>query len=293
MRIIDLFSSAKPFISLEFFPPKDKADWPAFYAQTEKLAKLEPLFVSVTYGAGGGTQANSLDIVRHLQGSGLETLAHLTCVGASRDLLENFLEQLAKFGARNVLALRGDRPKDAAQPESASESEFAHACDLAAFIRSAHPEFGLAVAAYPETHPEALSASEDLRYLAKKCRSGGDFAITQLFFDNRLYYDFLRRAREAGIEVPILPGILPVLNLGLLKRITSLCGAGIPGEFLAALEKAEQEGGAAAVRRLGILRARAQARDLLANGAPGVHLYTLNKSEACLEIADGLLPGAG
>ncbi|MBE0504661.1 MAG: methylenetetrahydrofolate reductase [NAD(P)H] [Desulfuromonadales bacterium] len=290
MRIAELLSKGKPFLSLEFFPPKDRAEWPTFFATVERLKVLNPLFASVTYGAGGSTQSDTLEIVARLAREyGLETMAHLTCVGADTAKLTAFLDQLVAAGVHNVLALRGDLPQEAS-PEIFACLPLQNASDLVAFIRATHPEIGVGVAGYPETHPEAASPETDLRYLKLKIDQGGDFIVTQLFFDNQYYFDFVRKARALGIEKPIIPGILPVVSLKVIQRIVSLCGATIPAELLRELEAADQRGGAAAVEAVGVAFARKQAQELLAAGAPGVHLYTLNRADAVLNLAQDLLP---
>ena len=290
MRIVDKIAEGKQFISLEFFPPKDKNEWPVFFKTAGKLSRLNPLFASVTYGAGGSTKGDTLEIVTRLkQEHGLETMAHLTCIGSYRGELQQFLDHLAKAEVDNVLALRGDPPLDAPPSFSACRT-LLHASDLAAFIRDAHPGMGIGVAGYPETHPEALGPAEDLSYLKLKLDQGGDFAVTQLFFDNSHYFDFLRRARAAGVDKPIIPGIIPVVSLKVIRRIVSMCGATLPPAYLAALEEADLAGGPLAVQRLGVAWARRQAQELLAAGVPGVHIYTLNRDEAVLDLVDGLLP---
>jgi methylenetetrahydrofolate reductase (NADPH) len=289
MKIIDTIVPNQPFISLEFFPPKEQAEWPAFFRTVDRLTDIKPLFASVTYGAGGSTQDATLEIVIRMQREfGLETMAHLTCIGAYRGTLTRFLDELATAGVSNVLALRGDPPKDA-DPEFSACRTLLHASDLVAFIHDSHPGMGIGVAGYPETHPEAESPESDLGFLKLKLDQGGDFAITQLFFDNQQYFDFVARSRSQGISKPIIPGILPVVSLKVIKRIVSLCGAAIPPDLMAELEEADARGGAAAVQAAGIAHARRQARELLAGGAPGVHLYTLNRSDAVLEITEGLL----
>lgn len=289
MKIIEGIRSQQPFISLEYFPPKEREDWPAFFQVVSRLARLNPLFASVTYGAGGSTQDATLEIVSRMQQEhGLETMAHLTCVGAQPDRLRCFLDDLSAAGVSNVLALRGDPPNEM-PPEGITESPLHFASDLVSFVRESHPAMGIAVAAYPEVHPEAGTAETDLGYLKLKLDLGGEFAITQLFFDNAHYFDFVARARGRGITKPIIPGILPVVSLKVIQRIVSLCGASLPADFMAELEEADRSGGAAAVQRAGIAHARRQAQGLLAGGAPGVHLYTLNRAEAILEITDGLV----
>jgi methylenetetrahydrofolate reductase (NADPH) len=219
----------------------------------------------------------------------METMAHLTCIGAEHDELHGFLDKLASANVHNVLALRGDIPKEET-PGFTVCPTLQYASDLASFIRAAHPEFGIGVAGYPEVHPEAVNADSDLAYLKLKLDNGGDYVITQLFFDNQIYFDFVRKARSIGITKPIVPGILPVVSLKVIRRIMSLCGANIPPAYMAELEEADRSGGTAAVQKLGIAHARCQAEGLLAGGAPGVHLYTLNRSDAVTEIAHGLLP---
>jgi len=288
LRINDLLSQGKRFISLEFFPPKEKDAWPSFFYEAGKLSILNPSFVSVTYGAGGSTQANTLELVtRFSRDLGLNPMAHLTCVGASEDSLRSFLDGLREAGVDNVLALRGDPPQG--QPDFKPEnSAFQYASDLTGFIHEAYPDLCIGVAGYPETHPQAESADKDLDYLKLKVDKGGSVIITQLFFNNDHYFRFVERCRARGIDKPIIPGVLPILNLASVKRILSLCGATIPAEYLARLEAANDQGGAGAVRELGVEFAREQCRDLIARGAPGVHLYTLNKAQACLDIVNGL-----
>lgn len=288
LRINDILSQGKQFISLEFFPPKEKDAWPSFFYEAGKLSILNPSFVSVTYGAGGSTQANTLELVtRFSRDLGLNPMAHLTCVGASEDSLRSFLDGLREAGVDNVLALRGDPPLG--QPDFKPENAaFQHASDLTGFIHQAYPDMCIGVAGYPETHPQAESAEKDLDYLKLKVDKGGSVVITQLFFDNDHYFRFVERCRARGIDKPIIPGVLPILNLASVKRILSLCGATIPAGYLARLEAANDQGGANAVRELGVQFAREQCRDLIARGAPGVHLYTLNKAQACLDIVNGL-----
>jgi methylenetetrahydrofolate reductase (NADPH) len=288
MKIIDLISPNKQFVSLEFFPPKARQDWPAFFQTVQRLARLDPLFASVTYGAGGSTNADSLEIVTRIQQEyGLEAMAHLTCIGSSTGEIDMFLGDLAAAGVDNVLALRGDLPLDGSADVSCP-FPLQYASDQVTLIRSSFPAMGIGVAGYPEVHPEAESHQADLSFLKLKLDSGADFAITQLFFDNSLYHAFVKRAREAGITKPIIPGILPVVSLKVIRRIVSLCGATIPGEFLAELEQADQSGGAAAVQKVGIAHARRQIRELLAAGVPGIHIYTLNRSEVVVELVEGL-----
>jgi methylenetetrahydrofolate reductase (NADPH) len=288
MKIINLISPQKQFISLEFFPPKVREDWPAFFQTVQQLSQLKPLFASVTYGAGGSAHAESLEIVTRLQQEyGLETMAHLTCIGSTTNEITRFLNNMTAAGVDNVLALRGDLPQNETD-DAAPSSPLQHASDLVSLIRASFPALGIGVAGYPEVHPEAETPQTDLSFLKLKLDSGADFAITQLFFDNSLYHTFVKRAREAGITKPIIPGILPVISLKVIRRIVSLCGASIPAEFLAELEKADQTGGAAAVQKVGVAHARQQAQELLDAGVPGVHIYTLNRAEVVVALVDGL-----
>jgi methylenetetrahydrofolate reductase (NADPH) len=289
VRISDLLVRQGQFLSLEFFPPKDRKDWPAFFRVVDKLRSINPLFASVTYGAGGSTQDHTIEIVTRLKKEfDMEPMAHLTCVGASCPGISAFLETLKDVGIDNVLALRGDPPKDQEIPPP-DERDFVFASDLVSFIRTNHPQMSIGVACYPEGHPEAVSPEHDLEFLKFKLGQGGDFAVTQLFFDNDYYWDFLRRARDLGITKPIIPGIMPIFNLKVVQKIISLCGSCIPVPFMKELEQAQERGGADAVQTLGIEHARKQIQQLLDNGVPGVHLYTLNKDDACLELVSGLV----
>lgn len=288
MKIIDLINPKKQFISLEFFPPKSREDWPVFFKTVQRLAALNPLFASVTYGAGGSTNVDSLEIVTRIQQEyGLEAMAHLTCIGSEQADISRFLSDLTEAGVSNVLALRGDLPADATVAPLPAALQ--HASDLVSFIRSSFSEIGIGVAGYPEVHPEAVSPETDLDFLKLKMNNGADVAITQLFFDNSHYHAFVQQARKAGISKPIIPGILPVVSLKVIKRIVSLCGASIPTEFLDKLEKADQAGGTAAVQKVGVAHARQQAQELLDAGVPGVHIYTLNRAEVVLDLVDGLV----
>jgi len=288
MKIIDSIKKDKQFISLEFFPPKSREDWPAFFKTVKRLAELKPLFASVTYGAGGSTNVDTLEIVSRIQQEyGLETMAHLTCLGSRTEEVVRFLADLAAAGVNNVLALRGDIPQDGSVA-TPLPSPLQYASDLVTLIRGSFQDMGISVAGYPEKHPEAASLESDLTYLKLKLDNGADFAITQLFFHNSQYHAFVKRARAAGITKPIIPGILPVVSLKVIKRIISLCGASIPEDFLYELEQADQAGGAAAVQRVGVAHARRQVQELLDAGVPGVHIYTLNRSEVVLELLEGV-----
>lgn len=286
MKIIDTMQESSRFLSLEFFPPKEREQWPRFFDQVDRLAGLDPLFVSVTYGAGGTFQDNTLEIAADVHRRfGLTTMAHLTCVGAERKGIADYLDRLHDAGIDNVLALRGDMPdRDPAD----IWKDFHYASDLVEFVRAGWPEMGVATACYPDAHPESPSIDDDLRWTCHKFNAGSDFAVTQLFFDVRRYRDLVRRLQSRGIHDPVLPGILPVLSMQSLNRILALCGANIPLKLYLELQQAHEEGGDDAVRRKGIEIARRQIRELLVLDAPGIHLYTLNNSEVCLDILEDL-----
>lgn len=288
MRVCDLIERKSPFISLEFFPPKEQEAWPGFFEVVEQLKELNPLFASVTYGAGGGTQDNTLEIATRMKRDhGIEPITHLTSVGASAEKLDAFLGSLREADIHNVLALRGDAPRDA-KDFSFDSQEFRHATDVIEFIGERYPEMCVGGAAYPEPHPESPSIQSDLDMVGLKVKKGAQFLVTQLFFDNRLYFDYVDRLKTMGADVPVIPGVLPIMSLRSAKFILGLCGAAIPGKFLSSLEKAHEEGGDDAVYRLGMDYAIKQAQELLDGGAPGVHLYTLNRAKACLEIGRNL-----
>jgi methylenetetrahydrofolate reductase (NADPH) len=288
LRICELMDRRNGFVSLEFFPPKDRAAWPGFFQVVDRLKRLDPLFVSVTYGAGGSTRDKTLELVSTLkQEMGLEPMAHLTCVDASRERIRDFLDTLRETGVDNVLALRGDPPKGE-ESFTPTSGDFQHASDLVRLIRRDYPWFGIGVAGYPEGHLESADLVTDMTYLKFKLDQGADFVVTQLFFENRIYFDFVARATAMGITKPIIPGILPIMSLSVIKRGIALSGASMPQELLERLEEADRSGGNDAVQELGIAHAREQIRELLQSGVPGVHLYTLNKADACLSIIDGL-----
>jgi len=275
MKIKELFDKGKPVFSFEFFPPKDDAGVESLFETVKNLKELNPSFVSVTYGAGGSTRRKTVEITKRIkQEIGIEAMAHLTCVGHSRDEIAEVLDEIEASGVENVIALRGDPPRG--QTEFVPHPDgFRHANELVTFIRS-RKSFCLAAAGYPEGHPEAPSKETDLANLKRKVDAGADFIITQLFFDNRDYFDFVKRARAAGIQLPIVPGIMPITDVAQIKRFTQMCGAKIPPPLLAELEAAE--GNREAVTEVGIRHSANQCEELLRNGAPGTHFYTLNKS---------------
>jgi methylenetetrahydrofolate reductase (NADPH) len=285
MRIDELLGRAEPTFSFEFFPPKTPEGEENLYRALTELRPLDPAYVSVTYGAGGSTRTKTLEIVKRIKDEfGLEAMAHFTCVGATAEELRSTLDEMAEAGIDNVLALRGDPP--AGQDEWVKTEgglEFSH--QLVRLIREDYP-FAVGAACFPETHIHATSPEDDLRFLKDKVESGVDFLITQMFFDNALYYDFVARARAIGITVPIIPGIWPITNYAQIARVTQMCGATMPEHVLEELEARRDD--AEAVAEFGVSYATMQSADLLANGAPGLHFYTLNRSPATRAILSAL-----
>jgi methylenetetrahydrofolate reductase (NADPH) len=285
MRINELLGGDEPTFSFEFFPPKTAAGEENFERALQELAPLEPSFVSVTYGAGGTTRDKTVETVRHIkEHHGLEAMAHFTCVGATTEELRTTLEEIRGAGIDNVLALRGDPPRG--QEEwTASEGGLEYSHQLVSLLRDDY-DFTIAAACFPETHIHATSPDDDLRYLKHKVDAGVDYLITQLFFDNELYFDFVERARAIGITVPIIPGVMPITGYGQIARITSLCGATMPEHVLAELDARQED--AEAVAEFGVSYATMQCADLLAKGAPGIHFCTLNRSPATRAILSAL-----
>ena len=287
MKIRDLYGGGRRVYSFEFFPPKTDKGMATLESTVHELRDLAPGFVSVTYGAGGSTRDRTIELVTRIQKqNGITTMAHLTCVGAGRDEIAGVLDRLSAAGIENVIALRGDPPAGAVRFETPPDG-FAHASDLIGFIRERYgSRLCLAAAAYPEGHVECRDLDRDLAHLAIKVRAGADVLITQLFFDNRCYFEFVARARQAGITVPIVPGIMPITNLASIERMTALSGANLPPDLHAELQRRRED--PAAIMQLGVAQAAAQCADLLAGGAPGIHFYTLNQSPATRMILTAL-----
>jgi methylenetetrahydrofolate reductase (NADPH) len=285
MRIDQLLAGEEPVFSFEFFPPKTEQGERNLYAALAELQTLEPAFVSVTYGAGGSTREKTIAIVKRIKEQyGLEAMAHFTCVAATVPELRATLEEMQAAGIDNVLALRGDPPvgqEDWIKTEGGLE----YSCELVRLIKADYP-FAIGAACFPETHIHAVSPQADIDYLAEKVAAGVDFLITQLFFDNALYFDFVARARAAGIAVPIVPGILPITQIGQLERMTSMCGSSIPDGLRRELHAREDS--PEAVIDFGVAYATLQCAELLAAGAPGIHFYTLNRSPATRAILGAL-----
>jgi methylenetetrahydrofolate reductase (NADPH) len=287
MRIAErLRNGGPPCFSFEFFPPKTDDGVEQLFSTLRDLAELKPGFVSVTYGAGGSTQQRTIELVSAIKReTGIEAMAHLTCVAHGRSELRGILERLRSAGVENVLALRGDAPKDS-QKYMAPADGFGHASELASFIKAEGFPFCLGGACYPEGHLESDSREIDLEHTKIKVSAGTEFLITQLFFDNAFYFHFLDRARAAGITCPIIPGIMPITNFAQIDRITTMCGATIPKKLQLALEKRANDPDA--VLQLGVAHATVQCVELLKAGVPGIHFYTLNRSRASRMIVTAL-----
>jgi methylenetetrahydrofolate reductase (NADPH) len=285
VRIADRFKHSGPVFSFEFFPPKTPEAVERLYATAKELKALGPAFVSVTYGAGGSTRQLTVDLVTRIKHDiGLETMAHLTCVGHTKHELAEVLDRLAAGGIENVLALRGDPPKGQTHFVR-TEGGFAYGQELARFVKAGY-DFCIGGAAYPEGHIESPDRDADLRHLKEKVESGAEFLITQLFFDPNDYFRFVERARGIGIGVPIVPGIMPVTNVAQIHRFTSMCGASIPESLRDLLERVKDDD--TAVVAVGVEWASDQARRLLAGGAPGIHFYTLNRSKSAQMVFENL-----
>lgn len=282
MRIRDQLDAGKVSLSFEFFPPKDEIGFWDLYRTIEALKPLSPTFVSVTYGAGGSTRRKTVDLVGRIKKHvGIEPMAHLTCVGADRDEIARVLDELKALEIENVLALRGDPPRG--QKEfTAVEGGFKFGSELVSFIRDRGDDVCLGAACYPECHPEAISPEADLENLKRKVDAGAEFLITQLFFDNEDFYRFRDCAESAGLKVPIIAGIMPILGVNQVKRFTQMCGAKIPEDLLRKIEAVEDD--AEAVRHIGVYHATRQCLDLITRGVAGIHFYTLNRSAATRAI---------
>ncbi len=285
MKISEILKRVCPAFSFEFFPPKDDDGFDKLFQTIDQLKRWNPAFVSMTYGAGGSTRAKTIDLVGRIKDEiGLESMAHLTCVGHSTDEIRLVLGDLRDRGVDNVLALRGDPPlgrTDFVKPQNG----FGYASELVEFIRE-NFSFCVGVAGYPEGHIECSDKMLDLEHLKRKVEAGADFIVTQLFFDNRFYFDFVDRLRGMGINVPIIPGIMPILSLNQIKRFTKMCGATIPDDLISRLESVQDD--PEAVRQIGIKHATVQCEKLLLEGAPGIHFYTLNRSRATLSVLEQL-----
>jgi len=280
LKVRDLHGRGWPVFSFEFFPPKTDEGARALLNTVADLQEVwKPDYVSVTYGAGGSTRDRTIDVVTKLQCDlGVHTMAHLTCLGSTRDEIRGIVDRLVEAGVENVLALRGDQPKDGS---TMPPGDMAHATELITMLKDGWP-LSIGAACYPENHVECTDRDADMRWTKAKVDAGAQILITQLFFDNEYFFDFVRRARAAGIRVPIVPGIMPITNVAQVERFTKLCGASIPQELLERLRRVADD--PALVMATGIEHAIRQCRKLLEGGAPGIHFYTLNRSHATRSI---------
>ena len=285
MRISEALATQRPFFSFEFFPPKDDDGSRRLFETIEALQPLRPAFVSITYGAGGSSRARTVALAKEIQQQiGLTVVAHVTCVGASRSELRALFDDLARAGIENVLALRGDAPSGTAF--EVPPDGFAHASDLIAVLKRSYG-FCIGAACYPEKHPQARDAREDLEYALLKQSAGAEFFVSQLFFDNQRFFEFGKRARAAGVTAPILPGLMPITNFGQIERFVAICGATIPPKLRVEMEG--RKGDAKAIEDLGVAYASMQVLGLLQGGVPGVHFYTLNRSPATRAIVSAIV----
>jgi methylenetetrahydrofolate reductase (NADPH) len=286
MKIIDILNKRPASFSFEFFPPKSEDGWEQLFNTIESLKVWNPAYVSVTYGAGGSTRRQTIDLVSRIKDEiGLESMAHLTCVDSSQDQILETLNSLKEKGIENVLPLRGDPPKGKTSFVKA-ENGFGYASELVKFIRDNQYSFCLGVAGYPEGHQECGNIDQDIDNLKRKVDAGADFIITQLFFDNRFYFDFLDKVKAVGINIPVLPGIMPIVNVNQVKKFTKMCGASIPETLISKLEKVQDQ--PESVQAIGIEHATQQCDELIQAGSPGIHFYTLNRSNSTLQILENL-----
>ncbi len=286
MKIIDLLNQNKPSLSFEVFPPKSETTFESVKSATEEIAKLRPAFMSVTYGAGGGTSQYTLDIAKNIKSLyGVPTLAHLTCVSSTRDTVKQKIDEIKAAGIQNIMALRGDIP-DALKDSDRTTWDYKYAIDLIYELKSANQDFCIGAACYPEIHPESATQKDDIKRLKEKVDAGVDFLTTQMFFDNNLLYNFLYKIREAGITVPVIPGVMPITNANQVERSIKLSGSFMPQRFKSLVDKFGYNPNA--MKQAGIAYATDQIIDLYANGISNVHVYSMNKPDVAAKIQDNL-----
>lgn len=286
MKIIDLITKDTLRLSFEVFPPKNETSFESVREATEEIARLRPAFMSVTYGAGGGTSQYTLSIAKNIKERyGVPTLEHLTCVSSTRQTVRQKIQEIRAAGIENVMALRGDIPKER-EGEDRSAWDYRYAIDLVQELKCDNPDFCIGGACYPEIHPESENQKEDIRYLKEKVDAGCDFLTTQMFFDNNLLYNFLYKIREAGICVPVIPGIMPITNANQVARAIQLSGSFMPQRFKSLVDKFGSD--PAAMKQAGIAYATDQIIDLYANGITNVHVYSMNKPDVAEKIQANL-----
>ncbi len=286
MKIIDLLKKDTLSLSFEVFPPKTEAGFESVKSATEEIAKLKPPFMSVTYGAGGGTSRYTLDIAKNIKERyGVESIAHLTCVSSTKETVAQKIREIKAAGIENIMALRGDIP---AGLENADRSGWAyrHAIDLVRELKEADADFCIGGACYPEVHPESTTQKEDIKHLKEKVDAGCEFLTTQMFFDNNLLFSFLYKIREAGITVPVIPGIMPITNANQIERAIKLSGSFMPRRFVSLVDKFGSDPDA--MKQAGIAYATDQIIDLYANGITNVHVYSMNKPDVAEKIQSNL-----
>ena len=286
MKLRDVLAGNGLSLSFEVFPPKQDTAFDKVREATEKIAALKPSFVSVTYGAGGGTSKYTLKIAENiLKTYGVPTMAHLTCVSSDRETVRQRIEEIRAAGIENIMALRGDMTPEMIAAGK-TERDYHHAVDLIRELKSCGTDFCIGGACYPEVHPESSDSREDIRYLKEKVDAGCDFLTTQMFFDNSLLYSFLYRIREAGITVPVIPGVMPITNAKQIERCIKLSGSYMPARFMRLLDRFGSN--PAAMKQAGIIYATDQIIDLYANGIKAVHVYTMNQPDVAAKIMDNL-----
>ncbi len=286
MKIIDLVKKDTLSLSFEVFPPKTEMGFESVKSATEEIAKLKPSFMSVTYGAGGGTSKYTLDIAKNIKALyNVPTLAHLTCVSSTKETVHEKIEAIKDAGITNIMALRGDIPKEL-EGADRSKWDYKHAIELIHELKSANSDFCIGGACYPEIHPESINQKEDIKYLKEKVDAGCDFLTTQMFFDNNLLYNFLYKIREAGITVPIIPGIMPITNANQVERAIKLSGSFMPQRFKSLVDKFGSDPNA--MKQAGIAYATDQIIDLYANNITNVHVYSMNKPDVAGKIQSNL-----
>jgi methylenetetrahydrofolate reductase (NADPH) len=286
MKIIDIITQNRLSLSFEVFPPKTETVFESVKAATEKIAELRPAFISVTYGAGGGTSKYTLDVAKNIKDRfGVPTLAHLTCVASTKSTVAKKIDEIIKAGIENVMALRGDIPEEK-QNEDRSKWDYKYATELVRELKAANKDFCIGGACYPEIHPESVNQKEDIRRLKEKVEAGCDFLTTQMLFDNNLLYNFLYKIREAGITVPIIPGIMPITNANQVERAIKLSGSFMPQRFKSLVDKFGSD--PYAMKQAGIAYATDQIIDLYANGINNVHVYSMNKPDVAQKIQENL-----
>ena len=286
MKLTEILQNDKLSLSFEVFPPKTDSAFASVEHAIEQIASLQPPFMSVTYGAGGGTSQYTLEIAKHIkQTYNVPMLAHLTCVSSTKETVSAQIEAIRKAGIQNVMALRGDIPANLSGADRASW-DYHHAIDLVRQLRASGADFCIGGACYPEVHPESENQAEDLRFLAEKVDAGCDFLTTQMFFDNNLFYNFMYKAREVGITVPVLPGIMPITNASQIERAIKLSGSHMPHRFLCLVDKFGND--PAAMKQAGIAYATDQIIDLFANNVTHVHVYSMNKPDVAAAIMANL-----